>query len=346
MERYNGDNNDAIYRHRNTDWCAAAAAGADSFYDDTTSKQANRAGTVMELRHLRYFLAVARERNFSEAAKKLHIAQPPLSRQIKQLEEQLGVQLFDRHARPLALTEAGEFFQIQAQQLMAKLQEVTDATRRIGNGTYRWFGIGFVPSMLYGFLPEVIRRFRSANPDVEVILTELTTVQQLEALKTGRIDVGIGRLPISDSEVDCERVMDEALVAALPVQHPLLKRRSLTLDELAAQMLILYPAKPRPSFADHVLQLFHDRHIEVLATIDSNEMQTAIGLVAAGVGVTLVPASVQRLQREEIAYRPLKEKNATSPVTLHRRSGPATALQENFYRLVHQLTSGETNRDK
>ena len=191
----------------------------------------------MELRHLRYFLAVAREMSFSRAADQLHIAQPPLSRQIHQLEEELGAALFDRTARPLKLTPAGQFFQAQAQLVMDRLAEARTATARIARGQRRWFGIGFVPSTLYGALPEVIRRFRAAQPEVEVGLLELTTVQQIDALKAGRIDVGFGRLRFEEDErIAAEVVREEPLVAALPDDHRLARRKRLALEELAPEL--------------------------------------------------------------------------------------------------------------
>lgn len=275
----------------------------------------------MELRHLRYFAALGTTLNFTRAAEQLHMAQPPLSRQIRQLEEELGVDLIDRGARPLALTKAGVFFLEQCVQMLARVDEVQAATRRIGAGSRRWFGIGFVPSALYGFLPELIRHFRQLSDGVEVVLSELTTIQQAEALKAGRIDVGFGRLPLDDPELRCDVLVEEPLVAALPLRHPLLKSRQLTLDMLAAEPFILYPARPRPSYADQVLQHFRARGLRLSASLDANEMQTAIGLVAAGLGVTLVPASVQRLQRDDIAYRPLSEKDVGSPIIMNRRTG-------------------------
>ena len=142
----------------------------------------------LELRHLRYFAAVARELSFSRAAEQLHIAQPPLSRQIRSLEEELGAELIDRGSRPLRLTPAGRFFQAQAQQVLDRMTEVQAATRRIATGTRTWFGIGFVPSTLYGKLPEVIRRFREAQPAVELSLFEMTTVEQIEASWAAELD--------------------------------------------------------------------------------------------------------------------------------------------------------------
>lgn len=274
----------------------------------------------MEIRHLRYFEVLGNTLNFTRAAEKLHIAQPPLSRQIRQLEEELGATLIDRNARPLALTKAGTFFLEQCSQLLSRINEAQEATRRISQGQRRWFGIGFVPSALYGLLPEIIRQYRLANQQVEVVLTEMTSIQQAEALKAGRIDVGFGRLPLDDRLLHGEVIAEEPLVAALSARHPLLKFKRLRLSQLAAEPFILYPARPRPSYADHVLQQFRAHELSLGSVIDVNEMQTAIGLVAAGVGVTLVPSSVQRLQRNDVVYRALVEKDVSSPVIMNLRA--------------------------
>jgi len=288
----------------------------------------------MELRHLRYFAAVARELNFSRAAQQLHIAQPPLSRQIRQLEDELGAELFDRSARPLRLTPAGQFFQGQAAQLLERLTEVRAATLRIARGRRVWFSIGFVPSTLYGVLPEVIRRFRAAQPSVEVGLSELTTVQQLEALKAGRIDVGFGRLRFDDASIAGEVVTEEAVIAALPAGHRLARHKRLSLAKLSAEALLLYPAKPRPSYADQVLEMFQSRGLEPVVALEANEMQTAIGLVVAGIGYALVPRSVQGLHREGVVYLPLSDPGVTSPVIMNCRAGDASELVAEFRQMV------------
>lgn len=291
----------------------------------------------MEIRHLRYFEALGNTLNFTRAAEQLHIAQPPLSRQIRQLEEELGATLIDREARPLALTKAGTFFLEQCTQLLSRIRETKEATRRISQGQRRWFGIGFVPSALYGLLPEIIRQYRLANQEAEVILSEMTTIQQAEALKAGRIDVGFGRLPLDDPQLRCEIIAEEALVAALPVKHPLLKSRRVSLAQLAAEPFILYPARPRPSYADHVLQQFRAHGLNLGTAIDVNEMQTAIGLVAAGVGVTLVPSSVQRLQRDDVAYRALVDKDVTSPIIMNLRADNDSADLQLLRKLIEGL---------
>lgn len=289
---------------------------------------------MLELRHLRYFEAVGTELNFSRAAERLHIAQPPLSRQIQQLEEELGAVLIDRKARPLQLTPAGRFFLEQAVQLLARLKECGEATRRIAQGQRQAFGIGFVPSALYGVLPELIRRFRAAHVEVQVHLSELTTVQQMDALKAGRIDVGFGRLVLDDPDIEGVTMQEEPMVAALPAGHPLLKRKRLELAVLAEEPLLLYPARPRPSYADHVLQVFRSHGLAPRVAMEANELQTAIGLVAAGVGIALVPQSVQRLHRDDVAYRPLADIGVVSPVIMNVRRDDRGELLSRFRELA------------
>lgn len=298
----------------------------------------------MELRHLRYFEAVATELNFSRAAERLHIAQPPLSRQIRQLEDELGAELIDRAGRPLRLTPAGRFFLEQATQLLARVREVGDATRRIARGQRAWFGVGFVPSTLYGVLPELIQRFRAGQPDVDVGLSELTTVQQRDALKARRIDVGFGRLVLDDPELTGEVILQEAMVAALPAGHALLKRKRLSLALLAAEPLILYPARPRPSYADQVLAVFRAQGLSPTIAMEANELQTTIGLVAAGIGLALVPESVQRLHRDDVRYRPLAEAGAVSPVIMNFRTGDDAPPLAAFRRLVRGVLAEASRR--
>lgn len=290
-----------------------------------------------ELRHLRYFVAVARELSFSRAAEQLHIAQPPLSRQIRSLEDVLGAQLLDRSSRPLRLTPAGRFFQVQAQQLLDRVAEVQKATARIAGGGRIWFGLGFVPSTLYGVLPEVIRRFRETQPTVELSLFEMTTVEQFAALKAGRIDVGFGRLQFNDDDIVSELVRDEPVVAALPVNHRLARHKSLSLAKLASEPLLLYPAKPRPSYADQVLEMFRSRGLKPTIVLETNEVQTAIGLVVAGLGYALVPQSLRHLDRAGVQYLPLSDAGVSSPILLNRRKDDDSELTTFLRGVVRSL---------
>ena len=274
----------------------------------------------MEIRHLRYFEALASTRNFTRAAELMHIAQPPLSRQIQQLEEELGVMLIDRSSRPLTLTRAGAFFYEQSTQLLERLKEVTAATRRLGAGQRRWLGVGFVPSMLYGNLPNTVRCFMDEHSDVDVVLSELTSVEQVQALQSGRIDIGFGRVVVEAEGLVNTLILEEPLVAVVPAGSELAKQSSLSLQDLSRHTVILYPAQPRPSFADQVLAQFRGRGYPISRSFDTNGLQTAVGLVAAGMGISLVPRSVQALKRDDVAYRPLKDEGVMSPMLMTTRS--------------------------
>lgn len=272
----------------------------------------------MDLRHLRYFVVVAEEGNITRAAERLHIAQPPLSRQIQQLEEELGVALLVRGSRPLTLTEAGQFFYAHARQLLSQTRELEAMTRRIGT-IERKLSIGFVGSTLYGMLPKVIRRFRSEQNTTELTLHEMTSMEQISALKEGKIDVGFGRIRHEDPNVRRIVLREERLVAALPSGHALTDRPVISLLDLVDDTLIVFPKAPRPSFADQILASFHDRGLEPKKVYEARELQVAIGLVAAGEGVAIVPASVQGLKREDVCYRELEDRNMVSPIILSTR---------------------------
>jgi LysR family transcriptional regulator, benzoate and cis,cis-muconate-responsive activator of ben and cat genes len=291
----------------------------------------------MELRHLRYFEAVARDLSFSQAAQKLHIAQPPLSRQIRQLEDELGAQLLDRSTRPMQLTPAGRFFYEQSAHTLRHIKEVAAGARRLAKGQRTWFGVGFVPSLLYGWLPDLIKNFRLRVSDVELGLSELITVQQAEALKAGRIDVGFGRLQLDDPAITSEVLMEESLVAVLSAGHRLCSGRRLSLAHLADEPIVLYPARPRPSYADEVIKIFRSRELPIRVAMEVNELQTAVGMVAAGVGVALVPESVKRLHRNDVSYRPLIDSGVVSPVIINFRTDDQSPELARFRDLVKEV---------
>lgn len=273
----------------------------------------------MDLRHLRYFVAVADEQNFTRAAEKLHISQPPLSRQIQDLEEELGLPLFERGSRPLKLTEGGRFFYGHATRLLEQAAQAIRTTKRIAQ-VQRRLVIGFVPSTIYGALPRLVRLFRAAQPQTELALVEMSSVEQIEALKNGRIDVGFGRVRLDDPSVKREILREEPLVAAIPMEHELAQERgALSLTEIAKHDHLVYPRNPRPSYADQVLTLFRDMGLEPRAVHEVQELQTALGLVASGMGLCLVPASANRMRPDEVVYRPVAEAKAVSPIIMSTR---------------------------
>ncbi|MBF8222948.1 LysR family transcriptional regulator [Halomonas sp. 328] len=275
----------------------------------------------MELRHLRLFCLVAEELNLTRAAQRLHMTQPPLSRQIKALEEELGSRLFQRGPQGLALTATGQVFYEHARQILDKVETSVATIRRMERSQRPLFAIGFVPSVFYGQLPLLARELRQKDK-AELSLVELTTVQQIQALKAGRIDIGFGRLRVDDPDVEQRVLFDEPLLAALPTGHPLEGTRP-SLEELARYPLILFPARPRPSLADMVQGLFHRRGLKIRVVQETNELQTALGLVASNLGITLVPEQVRNVQRQGIGYVPLADASLTTPVICSRRKGEA-----------------------
>ena len=291
----------------------------------------------MELRHLRYFTTVAAEGSFSRASEKLNIAQPPLSRQVQQLEEELGVRLLDR-GRPITLTEPGRYLFEQGRQVLQRIDEMKAMTKRIGKGMVLQFNIGFVASTLYDALPELIRRFGITVPGVEVQLVELTTMEQVTALKDGRIDVGFGRLRFDDEMIIRKIIREETLCLAVPTQHPLAQTPGrIRLRQAASEPLILYPKSPRPSYADQVLSFYRDAGLEPNIGMEAKEVQTALGLVASGGGVCLVPASVRRLGRDDIRFIDLDEPKMTTPIIMSHRKNDTSRLLEQLIGLVRDF---------
>src|SRR6185503_16645682 len=189
----------------------------------------------MELRHLRYFIAVAEELHFGRAAERLFISQPPLSMQIQQLEREVGFALFFRTKRHVELSPAGRHFLDEARDIMSSLERATAAARRVARGEAGWLGIGFVGSATYEVLPVLLRQFRQEFPDVELVLRELASAPQPQAPKDGRIHVGLARPAIDEPGIRCKPILRELLVAALPSNHPLTERERIGLSELAEE---------------------------------------------------------------------------------------------------------------
>lgn len=291
----------------------------------------------MDIRQLRYFMAVAAERNFSRAAERLNMAQPPLSRQIRQLEQEVGAPLFDRDSRPMALTDAGRLFYEQASQVTRRMEEMKATMHAFVTSNRPRFIVGFVPSVLYARLPDIIRSFRRAAPDVDLCLTEMMSIEQIAALKEGRIDVGFGRLRFDDPAIKREVLREEKLVAALPIGHRLLAgERPIDLADLADEAVIVYPREPRPSFADQVLSLLRDQGVTPAVVHEVRELQTALGLVAAEDGICIVPTSVHMMGRRDIVFRELVQ-HAVSPIIVsHRRQDESPHLAT-MIRMIAEL---------
>lgn len=296
----------------------------------------------MELRHLRYFVAVAEEKSFNKAATRLYISQPPLSRQIKQLEDEVGVMLIDRENRPLKLTEAGEFFYDHAIQILKKSDDLRAMTIRKGSFD-NTLSIGFVSSVLYGLLPKVIACFREVYPNIEIKLYELNSWQQTQGLVDGKIDVGFGRLLFEDSSIRRMVLREESLVVAVPIGHRLAKdgRTSLRLIDLTNENLLLYPTAPRPSFIDYVLELFETRKLKANYFTEVRELHVALGLVAAGEGLTIVPKTLEHLRNQEVTYIPFEDGLITSPIVMSVRHFDKSRLLKTLLNVTYQIYDAE-----
>lgn len=273
----------------------------------------------MDLRQLRYFVAVVRERNFTRAARQLHMAQPPLSRQIQLLEDQLGVPLLIRSSRNVQLTDAGRVFYEQAIHLLGRAEQMQAATRRVGLHERSVLSIGFVASTLYGGLPTLMRKLRQYAPELDIQMIELMSLQQIEALKEGRIDVGFGRVRHGDSSITGFVLREERLAVALPMDSPMAHTSvPIAIRELDGQKLLVYPKEPRPGFADEVLNTLHGHGVMVGEVLEVREIQTALGLVAADFGMCVIPSSARQV-RQDVAYRLIDSDRATSPVIMYHR---------------------------
>ncbi|RKP55999.1 LysR family transcriptional regulator [Pararobbsia silviterrae] len=273
----------------------------------------------MDLRQIRYFVAVARERNFTRAAEYLHIAQPPLSRQIQLLEEEVGVPLLIRNTRPVRMTDAGRLFYEQAIQILGRVEQMQVAARHVGLRQRSVLSIGFVASVLYAGLPTLMRKLRHSAPELDIQVVELMSLQQVEALKEGRIDIGFGRIRHTDPNVASIVLREERLAAVVPIGSPMASESTpLSIEQLAGEKLIVYPNQPRPSFADQVLNVFHGHRVQPGEVLEVREIQTALGLVAAEFGVCVIPSSARQI-RQDVHYRLIDSDDATSPIIFNHR---------------------------
>jgi DNA-binding transcriptional LysR family regulator len=290
----------------------------------------------MDLRLLRYFVAVVSEGSFNHAARRLHIAQPPLSRAIQLLEGRVGTPLLDRSARPLRLTAAGKLLHAQALQILARMEDLEAMMKAVASNERRQFILGYVASTIYARLPELIREFRKQAQNVELILVEVSTLDQITALKEGRIDIGFGRIRFEDPAVTRIVLRDEKLMVALPMGHPLAAEKGpVSLRDLASEPQIVYPRAPRPSYADQVISLFRDHAIEPRIAHEVRELQIAIGLVAAEEGIAIVPESVRNARSHDVTFRYLVEP-VTSPIIISHRAAERSPELELMSMLIAQ----------
>ena len=282
----------------------------------------------MELRHLRYFVALAEELHFGRAARRLHLSQPPLSMQIKALEGEIGTELLTRTRRRVELTTAGTMFLREAREILTRVEQATAAARRAGRGEIGELAVGFVTIADYNVLPRVLSEFRAQHPEVRLNLREATTDMQLRDLAEQRIDIGFVLAPIAEEGLVTQPLLSEPLVAALPQAHPLARgRAALSLARLADLPFILFPRHMAPGLYDDIVGFCRRAGFIPRVEQEAVQMQTIISLVSAGLGVALIPASMRNLGRSGVTYRSLREKSPLTQVLVAwRKTDTAPAL--------------------
>ncbi len=294
----------------------------------------------MELRHLRYFVTVAEELHFGRAAKKLHISQPPLSMQIRALEAELGVTLFNRTQRSVPLTQSGNALLGEARHILARADQAVLMTRRASRGEIGELAIGFISVTDYNVLPVVLREFRPAFPLVNLTLRESTTDAQIRDLLAGRIDVGFVLPPINEPSLESLPILREPLIAALPDKHPLARKAGkLVLEKLKDAPFILFPRPYAPGLHDDVVSCCKAAGFSPRVEQEAIQMQTIVSLVSAELGVALIPASLTNLRRTGVTYKELKAGSPLTEVHLAWRRGDDLPARRVFVDVASRIAN-------
>ncbi|MCG6575991.1 LysR family transcriptional regulator [Pseudomonas sp. AF32] len=258
---------------------------------------------MFELAQLRCFTTVATELNFRRAAERLNMTQPPLSRQIQLLEHHLGVELFTRSTRSVALTAAGRAFFIEAQNLLEQAQQAAVAARRFAQGDIGSVTISFVGSAVYEFLPKVIAEARLKQPQVKIVLSEMNTYQQHEALRARRIDLGIVRSPLLETGYATECLVREPFVLAVPAGHPLARAESVNVQDLDAQPFLMYSHSAYPPFNELLTGMLRSARVAPQFVQWLGSSLTILALVNAGMGLALVPRCATSVVFKQVVFR-------------------------------------------
>ena len=291
----------------------------------------------MELRHLRYFVAVAEELHFTRAAERLHIGQPPLSHAIQVLEADIGAQLLERSKRWVRLTEAGRLFLDDARRILALAEQARETARRAARGEAGELRIGFTYSTpLTPLFAEVINRYRHHFPLVTLTLHEMATLRQLEAIGQRTLDLGFVRPPevAVPNGVMLTPLREDPLMVVLPSWHRLAAKPALAIRELEALPFVMYPPGGGTGIYPQILRLCRAAGFAPRVGQTAGEASTIIGLVAAGSGISLLPSSFDRIRMDGVCYRPLLDPEATTMLLLAQRAGEQSPLIDAFVALV------------
>ncbi|WP_068635113.1 LysR substrate-binding domain-containing protein [Thauera butanivorans] len=295
----------------------------------------------MDLRHLRYFIAVAEEQNIGRAATRLHISQPPLTRQIQQLEEELGVRLLKRTPRGVELTQAGALFLDEARNIRAVVEQATERTQRAGQGKLGRLDVGIFGTAILDAIPKLLLAFRRSYPEVKIVLHTMNKGEQIEALRQRRITVGFNRMLAPLPDITTRLVANERLLLAMSHTSPLAAQESVAFPALRDHPLVLFPTGARPNFIDKVMTLCHEAGFEPIVSQEVSDAITGVALAAGGFGVCLVPESTTSLALPGVIYKPLTDLPHHAQVDLSciYRSDDQSPILEAFLGTIEQMRS-------
>jgi DNA-binding transcriptional LysR family regulator len=290
--------------------------------------------TVLELRHLHYFIAVAEELHFSKAAERLQMAQPPLSQQIKKLEDDLGVTLLNRTQRKVELTAAGYIFLERCYEILNFVNEANEEARRVQNGEVGQLILGFTGSVTFDLLPKILRLYRTLYPKVNIVLKQLTSTEQMTALNEGAIHVGLLVSPVESTTLELEDLRKETFLAVLPHHHWLAHNdESINPYQLRNESFVMTPRKAGPAYYDSTINFLQNHGITPRISFEAQELYTIVALVSSGLGIALLPESIKFFHNPEVVYKELIPSftTTTSIAYSKKRTLP---LVESFIKLV------------
>ena len=290
----------------------------------------------MDLRTLKSFIAVAELKNFSAAARELHMVQPAISRQISDLESELGVSLFWRNTREVRITEPGKVLLRQARELLHKAEEAKEAVQRCANGEIGEVRIGYLPSPCIGFLPDVVRGFSERFPNVDIQLKEMTAQEQIDAFDNGQLDIGFSRpLPALKQEAFASTLIyNDHLFAVLPETHRLAGNAQVSLAELVGERFILFKREEAIGLFDQIISVCKQHGFSPEISNQPENMQTILTRVAAGLGVSIVPGCVANLLRAGCVFKAIEGVEVTVPLELHSKKHQHSVVATHFREAV------------
>jgi DNA-binding transcriptional LysR family regulator len=295
---------------------------------------------MIDIRQLRYFQAVAEELHFGRAAARLAIAQPALSRQIQQMEEELGTPLLRRTQRRVELLPAGALLLERARTIQQELARAIADTRRTGSGELGRLSVGFIHSSTYGLLPSIVGRFRQLYPGIELDLHEMPITAQHAALLRGTIDIGLLRVQAGPSELEVAPVMPDPFVLAVPARHALADRTRTRLKAVAGEPFVMFSKAEAPLFHARVQAMCEQAGFTPNVVQHATQIHTVVGLVGAGLGVAVVPASGRNLHPRNVRFVEISDRAEPVHIALAWRRGHETPASQSFRKVTQEVVAG------